>query len=205
MPGRPRVGIPEYLQGWVPDIEFLDCATIVDSGSDVCVPLDCFRNTLTTHERSPLDPAGGIQVKVHAPQVGIVQIGAIGDPEGETLVARGAQHAQLASELREANREAHILDQRGLQCSEVYSQTTPVEGPDDGDYGTVHLSSARALARDRRGDDPGALRAAAGAISPAPSLAGRATAPGSTTRSSRPGASGRSSTRAGRATTPFAS
>jgi hypothetical protein len=134
MPADPEVGLPEYLQGWVPDIEFLDCATIVESGATVEVPAGTFEDVLVTHERSPLDPGGGVQVKYHAPGVGIVKIGAIGDPEGETLEM--TEFNTLSDEeLAEANRAAHILDQRGLQCSEVYMETTPVEGPDDGDYG----------------------------------------------------------------------
>jgi hypothetical protein len=131
---KPEVGLPEYLQGWVADVEFLDCAKIVESGASVCVPAGCFKDVLVIHERSPLDPEGGVQVKYHAPGVGIVQIGAIGDPEGETLVLK-EDNRLSRSELQRANREAHILDQRGLQCSEVYAQTEPVKGPDDGDYG----------------------------------------------------------------------
>ncbi|MGH2969902.1 MAG: hypothetical protein ACRDK0_12680, partial [Solirubrobacteraceae bacterium] len=134
MLAQPDVGLPEYLQGWVPDIDFLDCATIVESGASVCVPAGCFQDVLVIHERSPLDPSGGIQVKYHAPDVGIVQIGAIGDPENETLVLTEF-NTLTPRQLREANREAHILDQRGLQCSDVYAQTEPLVGPDDGDYG----------------------------------------------------------------------
>jgi hypothetical protein len=134
MPKRPEVGPTEYVQGWVADIEFLDCAKIVESGASVCVPVGCFADVLVIHERSPFDPEGGIQVKYHAPGVGIVQIGAIGDPEGETL-ALTEVNTLSRSELRRANREAHILDQRGLQCSDVYAQTEPLKGPDDGDYG----------------------------------------------------------------------
>ena len=131
---QPAVGTPEYLQGWVPSIEFLDCAKIVRSGASVCVPAGCFRDVLVIHERSPLDPDGGIQVKYHAPGRGIVQIGALDDPEGETLVLTKFRRL-TATELQAANREAHILDQRGMQCSDVYAKTTPVAGPDDGDYG----------------------------------------------------------------------
>lgn len=134
MPERPDVGLPEYLQGWVPAIEFLDCATIVGSEPSVCVPAGCFADVIVIHERSPLDPEGGIQVKYHAPNVGIVKIGAIGDPEGETLELTEL-NVLGPGELERANREAHILDQRGLQCSDVYAQTAPLEGPDDGDYG----------------------------------------------------------------------
>jgi hypothetical protein len=135
MSGQPEVGGEWYLQGWVPDIEFLDCARVVEKGGSICVPAGCSeRNTVTTHERSPLDPGGGVQVKVHAPYVGILQIGAIGDPEGETLEL--IEFNTLTREqLRQANRAAHILDQRGRQCSDVYAQTAPLEGPDGGNYG----------------------------------------------------------------------
>jgi hypothetical protein len=133
MPGGPEVGL-DFLQGWVPEIDFLDCATIVEAGEKACVLTRCFSDTLVTHERSPLDPAGGVQVKLHAPWMGIVQIGAIDDPEGETLDL--VEFNTLTPEqLREANREAHILAQRGRQCSDVWAQTEPVVGPDGGDYG----------------------------------------------------------------------
>jgi hypothetical protein len=131
---RPEVGLPEYLQGWVPEIEFLDCATVVESGASVCVPAGCFSDVLVIHERSPLDPAGGIQVKYHAPGVGIVQIGAIDDPEAETLVLTEFNRLSR-KELRQANREAHILNQRGLQCDEVYAQTATLRGPGNRYYG----------------------------------------------------------------------
>jgi hypothetical protein len=98
---------------------------------------------LVIHERSPLDPDGGIQVKYHAPGVGIVQIGAIGDPENETLVLT-EDNRLSRSELQRANREAHILDQRGLQCSDVYAQTEPVKGPDDGDFGPYTCAAPEA-------------------------------------------------------------
>jgi hypothetical protein len=143
MLAQPEVGLPEYLQGWVAAVEFLDCAKIVESGASVCVPAGCFEDVLVIHERSPLDPDGGIQVKYHAPGVGIVQIGAIGDPENETLVLT-EDNRLSRSELQRANREAHILDQRGLQCSDVYAQTEPVKGPDDGDFGPYTCAAPEA-------------------------------------------------------------
>jgi hypothetical protein len=134
MPASPDLGLPEYLQGFVPEIEFLDCATIFETGATIEVPAGSFSDVLVVHERSPLDPEGGVQVKHHAPGFGIVNIGALDDPEGETLELIEFNMLS-ADELQQANREAHILDQRGLQCSAVYAQTAPLEGPDDGDYG----------------------------------------------------------------------
>ena len=134
MPASPDLGLPEYLQGFVPSVEFLDCATIFETGATIEVPAGSFSDVLVVHERSPLDPEGGVQVKYHAPGVGIVNIGALDDPEGETLEL--IELNMLSDdELRRANREAHILDQRGRQCSALYAQTAPLEGPDGGDYG----------------------------------------------------------------------
>jgi hypothetical protein len=138
MPYHPSVDMPEYLQGSVPSIEFLDCAQIVETGATECLQqpvqglgVACFDNVVVIHERSPLDPDGGIQVKYHTPDIGIFKIGAIDDPEGETLEL--VEFNRLAPEqLAEANRQARILDQRGLQCDAIHRQTEPLEGPSTG-------------------------------------------------------------------------
>jgi hypothetical protein len=129
MPASPALSMPEYVQGSVPSIRFLDCATVFQTGASVCPPVGCFSGVLVTHERSPLEPGSGTQVKYHAPDVGIVQIGAIDDPEAETLVL--AEEQTLAgAELAEANRAARMLDARGRQCEPAYIGTPPAEGPD---------------------------------------------------------------------------
>jgi hypothetical protein len=122
---RPDVG-NAYLQGFAPEIDFLDCATVFDDGLTSCVPLRCFDDILLTHERSPLDPEGGLQTKAHAPGVGIVEVGALDDPEGETLVL--VERARLDRESMEAVRqEALKLEQRAYRVSEVYRETAPIE------------------------------------------------------------------------------
>lgn len=127
MPASPRLGM-SYLQGFVPDIEFLDCAEVVAERQKLCVPFDCYDRVLVTHERSPLDPAGGIQTKAHAPRVGIVEVGAIDDPEGETLVL--VERRRLRRDERQAARDAALqLDARGYLATEVYSQTEPAKPP----------------------------------------------------------------------------
>ena len=118
-----------YLQGYAPEIDFLDCAEIIAEDVQECdipaAPGDCFANGLLTHERSPLDPDGGIQTKYHAPEVGIAKVGALDDPEGETLVL--VERAQLDQESMAAVREEALnLDRRGYRVSEVYCQTEPI-------------------------------------------------------------------------------
>jgi hypothetical protein len=127
MPAKPKVG-QSWLQGFAPAIDFLDCARAFTIRRQLCVPFKCYPQYLRTHERSPLDPEGGIQTKFHAPRVGIVQVGALNDPEGETLVL--TDRTRLGPDaLALARREALKLDARAYAVSEVYAQTPPVEGP----------------------------------------------------------------------------
>jgi hypothetical protein len=117
-----RVGKPSYRQGLAPKIDFLDCAQVVDKGQSV----NGYENVLVTNEWSPLEPDSGIQVKYHAPTVGIVQIGAIGDPEAETLVL--TDHTQLSDdEMAQVREEALALDSHAYEVSKVYGKTPPAE------------------------------------------------------------------------------
>jgi hypothetical protein len=121
-----------YLQGYAPEIDFLDCAEVVAEDVRECgipaagtPPNDCYENGVLTHERSPLDPDGGIQTKYHAPEVGVAKVGALDDPEGETLVL--SEMVTLDQEQMAAVRkEALTLDQRGYRVSGVYCQTEPI-------------------------------------------------------------------------------
>jgi hypothetical protein len=124
---QPRAG-QSWLQGLSLDIDFLDCARVFTIRHQVCVPIKCFSPYLRTHERSPLDPEGGIQTKDHARGVGIVQVGALNDPEGETLVLTGV--ARLGPEaLAVAREQAMKLDARGYAVSEVYGHSPPARRP----------------------------------------------------------------------------
>jgi hypothetical protein len=117
-----------WLQGFAPAIDFLDCAEVVSKRESVCVPVGCFERVLLTHETSPLDPDGGVQLKYHAPDVGIVQVGALDDPEGETLVLARVRHLD-GEALEAARNQALTLDSRGYFVSAVYAQTAPIELP----------------------------------------------------------------------------
>jgi len=123
--GNPRVG-DKYLQGYVPDISFLDCAKVHKMGRETCVPTGCYTDVQIVAERSPLEPGSGTQLKYYAPGVGNVQIGAAGDKENETLVL--VQVSRLGTQaLREARREALKLEEHAYQVSAVYRLTPPAQ------------------------------------------------------------------------------
>lgn len=126
-PQAPGFRNVQYLQGRAPAIDFLDCAEVVDIGGTARVPAGTFDQVLTTHERSPLESATAIQTKEHAPNVGIVRIGFINDPEGEVL--RLTRFGPLSADVRErANAQACRLDAHGRATSALYRSTSPVLG-----------------------------------------------------------------------------
>jgi hypothetical protein len=83
---RPRIDPRTYLQGFSPTIDFLDCGRVVATDQRVSVPAGNFDRVLVIDENSPLDSDSAVQRKFYAPGVGNVQITAVDDPEGETLV-----------------------------------------------------------------------------------------------------------------------
>lgn len=119
MPGAPQLG-DAYQQGFAPNIKFLDCAEIVDTHAT----LPGYQNVLVTHETSPMDRDGAVQVKNHAPGVGIVSIGALDDPEGETLELVAVNHLNRR-QMTAARAEALKLDARGYENTTVYDATSP--------------------------------------------------------------------------------
>jgi hypothetical protein len=128
MPGNPQLGTPEYLQGWAPEIEFLDCAKVSEMQQETCVPAGCYQNVMIIDERSPLEPESGYQRKFFAMGVGNVHVTAVNDPEGETLVL--SKVSQLSAEdLAKARAEALELEQRAYKGNRVYRQTRPADPP----------------------------------------------------------------------------
>jgi hypothetical protein len=126
MLAQPKEGTPEYLQGSAPEIKFLDCAKVFAVGQKTCVPLGCYENVLVTDEHSPLDPESGHQRKYYAPRVGNVQVAAVEDPEGETLVLTQLTHLSPDA-LAAARQEALKLEKHAYEIAAVYRQTPPAE------------------------------------------------------------------------------
>ena len=122
MRAHPRTKTSRYLQGYSPRIDFLDCAKVFQTHQRVCVPANCYQDVLVTDENSPLAPEDGHQRKFYAAGVGNVQITAVNDPEGETLVLVKINHLGTRA-LATIHRKALELDNRGYQISAVYRHT----------------------------------------------------------------------------------
>jgi hypothetical protein len=128
MPAQPALSLPPYLQGRAPGIDFLYCAEIFAVDQESCVPADCFDDVLITDETSPLVPEDGSQRKFHAPGVGIVEVKAMKDPQGEKLAL--TNESELGQgDLAAARARVFALDNRAYETVQTYGETAPVEGP----------------------------------------------------------------------------
>jgi len=126
VPARPEVGTAGFRQGFAPENDFWDCG-MVDARfkEKTCVPFRCYRDITVVKEWAPLDGCFVIQVKTYAKHVGVIEVGAIGDPEGETLVLVDINRLDKQA-MAEARAAAIALDTHGYEVNEHYALTTPV-------------------------------------------------------------------------------
>jgi len=126
MKANPQPGKDWYLQGWVPSVDFLDCARVSKTDGTACVPVQCFDEVLVIEETSPLEADSGIQLKYHAPGFGIIQVGSVGGAEGETLQLV-ERRTLSAKELATARASALALERHAYLTNPVYQQTEPAK------------------------------------------------------------------------------
>jgi hypothetical protein len=132
VPGDPAAPASRslFLEGFGPAIDFLDCAKVSGPrdptrGPRVCTPAGCFEDVLTVDETSPLEPDGGTQVKFYAPGVGNIQIGAVNDPEAETLALTRLVHLGPDG-MAAARAQALALERHAYDVSPLYARTPPM-------------------------------------------------------------------------------
>jgi hypothetical protein len=128
MHAAPRVGMPEYAQGFAPPpVSWNDHARIRRSGVSTCVPAGCFKNVLVTAEFNPGE-RGVAQLKYYAPGLGNIRVGYVGNDESkEVLELMRVVHLSPAA-LAAARAEALKIEARAYRSSKaVYGTTAPAE------------------------------------------------------------------------------
>ena len=128
MPAEPRLGAPDYAQGYAPPpVDFDDRARVYKVGQKTCVPVDCYENVLVTEEFNPSEP-GAYQLKYYAPGVGNIRVGWRGEKEEERETLERIEFQHLSPEaMAKARREAMEMDRRAYERSEAYRDTSPAE------------------------------------------------------------------------------
>lgn len=127
MMANPKVGIPNYFQGWGPAVEWSDYGHIEKMGEATCVPVDCYENVMVIAESS-LGETGAAQFKYYVSNVGEVRVNWGGqDATQEALEL--VEHTQLSLETQaEIRAEALALEKHAYEVSaDVYGKTSPME------------------------------------------------------------------------------
>jgi hypothetical protein len=124
MLAEPRLGTPEYAQGFAPPpVDFTDRARVYKMGQKTCTPVECYENVLVTEEFNPDEP-GSFQLKYYASGVGNVRVGWRGKKEEEKETLELVELNHLSPEaLAKVRRDAMEMDQRAYERSEVYRET----------------------------------------------------------------------------------
>jgi hypothetical protein len=129
MKAEPRLGAPDYAQGYAPPpLNWDDRARVYKVGQKTCVPVDCYENVLVTEEFEPSIP-GVYQLKYYASGVGNIRVGWRGkkQDERETLELVDLKHLSPEA-MAKVRKAAMELDRHAYERnSEVYRDTQPAK------------------------------------------------------------------------------
>src|ERR1044071_587408 len=125
MMAEPKVGIPNYFQGWGPAVEWSDYGRIDKMGQETCVHIDCYKDVMVIAEAS-LKEVGAAQFKYYLPEVGEVRVN-WGGQDATQEALQLVEHTQLSPEaLAEIRAEALALEKHAYEVSaKVYGKTSP--------------------------------------------------------------------------------
>lgn len=127
MMAEPKVGIPNYFQGWGPAVEWSDYGRIEKMGQETCVPVNCYKDVLVIAESS-LGEVGAAQFKYYVPEVGEVRVN-WGGQDATQEALKLVEHIQLNPDvLAEIRADALALEKHAYEVSKVvYGKTSPME------------------------------------------------------------------------------
>lgn len=123
VPGHPRAGTPQFVQGRAPSIDFFDVGQVIRTDDRICVPAGCSSHVVVIDEFSPTAPESGHQQKYYAPLVGLVNIAANSGTSRETLSLTAVRHLDGGA-LASAAAQTLRLDRRAYRfAADVYGGT----------------------------------------------------------------------------------
>ncbi|MBU0499395.1 MAG: hypothetical protein KJ558_01385 [Gammaproteobacteria bacterium] len=128
MRSNPRLGTPDYAQGWGPAVDWTDRGQIDRMGEKVKVPAGEFADVLVIAETSAAEPDAQ-QLKYHAPGIGPIKVGwrGAGEKTKETLELTRIEQLD-AKAMDRVRQEALAMEQDGNRRSkQVYARLEPLE------------------------------------------------------------------------------
>jgi hypothetical protein len=128
MPGNPKLGTPDYSQGWGPAVGWTDRAKVDQMVPKLCVKAGCHENVVVMAETSEAEP-NAHQLKSYARGVGNVKTGwrGAGEKTKETLELVKVEQLD-AKGMADVRAKALALEKSGYQRSKtVYAHTPPLQ------------------------------------------------------------------------------
>jgi hypothetical protein len=128
MKSSPKLGAPDYSQGFAPPpVNWVDRAEVHSEGVKTCVPYDCFEDVLVTREFEVGKP-DAYQLKYYARGVGNVRVGWLGKNDKDHEVLQLTKVEQLGpAAMDEARASALELEKNAYKIrKKVYGATTPM-------------------------------------------------------------------------------
>lgn len=131
IPGTPKVGTPDYAQGYAPPpISWADRGRVYKTGQKTCVPEACFADVVVIEEFERSVPHA-FQDKYYAPGVGVVRVGWRGKNDDSKEVLELVDRRTLTpQEMDEVRADARALEARAYRISkDVFGRTARSQGP----------------------------------------------------------------------------
>jgi hypothetical protein len=129
IPGQPRVGTPDYAQGYAPrPVNWVDRGRVYKTGQQVCAPVGCYDDVVVIEEFEAGLPEA-FQDKHYAPGVGVVRVSWRGAKDKDKEVLKLITAEQLTSaEIADARASALEIEERAYRVKKgVYGGTPPAE------------------------------------------------------------------------------
>jgi hypothetical protein len=124
---EPELGMSSYYQGWGPMAEWSVYGQVDQTGREICVPVDCYRDVLVIAESS-LGELDAYQLKYYVRGVGEVQVGWRGEDDSQEDLQLVELVRLNFEDLAEVNEMALELEDLAYETSQsVYGQTIPME------------------------------------------------------------------------------
>jgi hypothetical protein len=127
MNAKPRVGTPDYAQGFAPPpISWVDRGQVYKQGVKTCVPAGCY-SSLIIREFEPGKP-DSYQLKYYARGIGNVRVGWMGKKDQDKEELKLTKINRLSSKgLANARNAAMKLERHAYKVSKgVYAKTAPM-------------------------------------------------------------------------------
>lgn len=127
MPKNPKLGDPEFSQGYAPDVPWTDRAMVHETGVKVEIGYGTFEDVIVFAEHDREEPKAR-QHKYYARGVGDIKIGFSGDDATQEQMELISVEKLSAEELAEARKEAQRLEANAVKnLPEVFGKVEPAK------------------------------------------------------------------------------